>query len=214
MELTMQAAFNAYVFLGFRPGESTFPRLTLGVGKKRGLFSDVMPTEQYVYEEIIFHINTAREAQGLCGFLDHVIRITRRDVVSHDHASADAVQGMMISIGHFFAESVLTELNISTSRDSAWFADFGNRKIHSYEASFREHYGSSAPIETGNLRVGFSPRNHPTLKYLGTITDCFCAALDLKQENPQTSIHAPLLETCLLARYNSLISSLPEIARL
>ena len=198
--LILSAAYNCYQCLGFRPDGDCLDKLVLGSGKRHGVFTSIEYTELYLYDELIFSINLAREAEGLNQFISNVLRITMREVFSNEKTSVQEIQGMMISSGYEVADVLLEQANIRPEHDNSWFINYANSRLNEYEPFFQASYNCLDPIPDRDFRLGFEPRDHPLLEYLGAVSDKFAEALGIDPGYP-------MLQELIHVRYTTFLKS-------
>ena len=193
--------------LGTRSYEQYRDRSILGLARK--VLPDVEFTEQYVYEEIIFCIELVREADIKYDFITNVGRFVYRDMsirLTSENFNSNDVVSLMFGSGHTISSAILSFMNIHQKCSEQLFSEFWQERITSYEQLYQENLSCSEPVEYTDMALGFEPRNHPLLRYLGAVSDNLSTSLGVDDSEELHSYYCAMLAPFIMTRYTSFLS--------
>lgn len=192
--------------LGTRSYEQYRDRSILGLARK--VLPDVEFTEKYVYEEIIFCIELAREADLKYNFITNVGRFVYRDMsipLTSESFNSEDIVSFMLGSGYTISSGIMSFMNISPENSEQWFSEFWQERITSYEQLYQENLSCYEPLEYTDMALGFEPRNHPLLRYLGAVSDNLSISLGVNDSEELRSYYCTMLAPFIMTRYTSFL---------
>lgn len=201
-------AYQVLIGMGFSADKDELEQSIVATARLMPTMNELVYTEDYFYEEIVFASLLGLEAEIGFQFISFVIEAWRQEMGLAQEVSPSEVYGALKDIAYPVACARMGLVGLDP-RPVSMVEGFEERffaRFSEYEGLTKAQLACDRPVEKQPLAVGLSRREHPWQQYLGTVSDHICEALVGRTE----ALDQTAIEYAVMLKWNTVMDGVRQ----